>query len=405
MRILFVCRFLPHPDVRDSGGQDQYHYITSLREQHSVSLISFVTPDQKEAVAIMRDLCDEVVPVPYRPHALLPRLWRAGWRQLLPRVYGRVISLRYRACLRDLLSRGDFDVAVVDGMMAPYGYLLKGTDTKRVLDEIDIYSVVAYHLFRNERHPFLRLYALLDWLRTLVFELHYVRTYDGIVVRSEKDRIVLQDYVPHQRIAVIPPWFEGLTELQAITPQRPVGNNLLFVGAMNLPANIEAVQYFVRDVLPLIRRQIPDVKFYIVGSAPSPSVRRLHDEEEGVIVVGEVKSLKPYYEKCAVNVVPLLRGGGVIVKTLNGLAAGRPTVATLLGNSGTGAQAGRDLLVVRNSPDAFATAVIRLLSEESLWTRIAQAGQRFVAQAYDWSTIANDLADFLQSVVRDQSVD
>lgn len=398
MKILFVCRFLPHPKVRSSGGQDKYHYIASLSEQHEVSLISFVTPEQGRAVAEMRSICEQVVTVRYRPHALLPRLWRAWWRLLMPRVYGRVFSLRYRARLRDLLTRTHFDVAVVDGVMVQYGNSMHGV--KRVLDEVDIYSVVAHHLYRNEKRHLPRLYLLFDWLRTLAFELHYAASYDGVLVRSEKDRMILQDHLPHQRFAIISPWFEGLTGLQSIAPRRPPGNSLLFVGAMSFPSNVEAVLYFAHRVLPLIQQRIPDVNFYIVGNSPSSDVRSL-DEMEGVIVTGEVESLRPYYEKCAVNVVPLLTGGGIIVKTLNGMAAGRPTVTTPLGNSGAGARDGRDLLVAGKTAEAFAQAVTSLLSDEKLWARIAQSGQQFVRQAYDWPNIIQNLTGFLESIAQD----
>jgi glycosyltransferase involved in cell wall biosynthesis len=165
---------------------------------------------------------------------------------------------------------------------------------------------------------------------------------------------------------------------------------------MNLPANVEAVLYFTREILPLIRQHIPDAKFYIVGSAPTSSVRRLNSEE-GVVVTGEVEDLTPYYDRCAVNVVPLLRGGGIIVKTLNGMAAGRPTVATRAGNSGTGAQAGRDLLV-GDSPESFSHAVVDLLSDQRLWQEIAENGKRYVVTNYHWEETVRELEEFLRSL-------
>lgn len=392
MELLFVCRFLPHPAVRDSGGQDVYHYISSLSERHSVSLIAFVTAEQQDALAAMHSICRQVVAVPYSPHALLPRLGRALCRVFLPRVYGRVVSLRYRRSLRALLSRVQFDVVIVDGMMAQYGRWVR--EPKKVLDEIDVYSLVAYHTYQNERHLLARLWAGFDWLRLHLFELRYLGSYDAVLVRSERDREIVRAYLPWQRVEAIAPWFEGLDDLSRAEPSRPEGNRLLFVGAMNLPKNVEAVLYFVRQVLPLIRRQVPDVELYIVGSAPTSSVCQLA-AEQGVIVTGEVQELTPYYERCAVNVVPLLTGGGIIVKTLNGMAAGRPTVATPVGNSGTGARPGRDLVVVDCQPEMFARAVVRLLTDQELWERIAIQGRAFVASHYNWDEVTGRLESFL----------
>lgn len=398
MKILYVCRFLPHPQVRDSGGQDTYHYIASLSEQHTVSVIAFVTREQQAAVKTLQAICAEVVAVSYRHDAWLARMWRAGWRLVMPRVYGRVFSIRYRAALRKMLRQNDYDIAVVDGMMAQYGDLLQ--DTKRVLDEVDIYSIVAYHLYRNERRRWMRAWSLFDWLRTWHYELGYAQRYDGILVRSEKDRLVLREHLPDQKIAIAPPWFEGLDELQSIPLERPSGNHLLFVGAMNLPANIEAASRFAHQILPLIRQQIPDATFHIVGAAPAPELLRLAQKRQDVIVTGEVANLKPYYAQCAVNVVPLLTGGGIIVKTLNGMAAGRPTVATETGNSGTGAQPGRDLLVVDKNEQAFARAVVDLLTDDVLWKQIAQNGRQFIRKQFDWPQSVRCLAQFLETILQ-----
>ena len=398
MKILFLCRFLPHPKARDSGGQDTYHYIASLSERHSVSLIAFATQEQESAVASMRSVCEEVVAVPYRLYALLPRVWRQGWRLLLPGVYGACVSLRYRNALRALLARVRFDVVIVEGMMAQYGGLVQGA--RRVLDEVDVYSVVAYHLYRNERRLAPRLWGMWDWLRTQALELRYAAWYDAVLVRSRQDQAFLRSLVPEQSITVLAPWFEGLDTLRRISLRRPAGDKLLFMGAMDRPANVEAARYFVREVWPLIRQQIPDAELYIVGGAPAPSVRRLA-AEQAVTVTGAVDDLTPYYERCAVNVVPLLRGGGIIVKTLNGMAAGRPTVATAVGNSGTGAQPGRDLLVAGDAPASFAGAVVDLLSDCQLWQEIAASGRRYIVENYHWDDVVHNLESVLQLVTKE----
>lgn len=392
MNILFISRFLPHPEVRDSGGQDAYHYLAALSEKHSVTLIAFVTESQQEAADLMRQTCEEVVGVTYHPRALLPRIWRQWWRVWLPRVYGRNISLGYWRRLRELLRRKTFDVVVVDGMMAQYGTLAEGA--KLVLDEIDVYSIVAYQIYLSKRSWLLRTWYWLDWLKTQLWEWHYLRLYDGVLVRSQADKSVLQSYMPDQNVTVVSPWFEGLEELSRLPTQRPPGNNLLFVGAMNLPANVEAVRFFVAEILPLIRQEISDVSFYIVGSNPTPAVQRL-GAEKGVIIIGEVDDLTPYYEHSAVNVVPLLRGGGIIVKTLNGMAAGRPTVTTSVGNAGIGARSGRELLIA-DSPRDFADSVIRLLSESSIWHTVSESGRGYVQSRYTWA----DTIEALETALR-----
>jgi glycosyltransferase involved in cell wall biosynthesis len=396
VRILFLCRFLPHPKVRTSGGQDIFHCISSLSKRHQVSVIAFVSPGEEENVIALRSTCETVVAVPYYPSSLLPRVWRLAWRILMPQVYGRVFSLAYRRQLRELQTRHRFDIAVVEGTMAQYGAMIRGVP--RVLDEVDIYSVVAYHAYQNAKGILQRGLTLMDWLRQQAVELHYAGGFEGVLVRSAKDQEILRGFLPDQRVNVLSPWFEGLDELQTVTPSRPRGNKLLFVGAMNLPANIEAARYFCNYVLPLIRQQVPDAELFVVGSSPVEEIQTLGDRP-GITVTGEVEQLLPYYEQSAVNVVPLLTGGGVIVKTLNGLAAARPTVATPIGNSGTGAQPNRELLVVDRAPERFAEQVVRLLNDYDLWTRLAVNGRRFVVEKYNWERTIQRMEAFLFSLL------
>ena len=401
MKILFVSRFLPHPDVRDSGGQDVYHYIHALSQHHDVSLIAFVTSEQKSASEFMRTICTDVISIPYKPDALLGRLWRLSWRICLPRVYGRVISVRYWRQLQRLLVEKQFDIVIVDGMMAIYGWRLK--NKIRIVDEIDIYSIVAYHLYSNQTHPVKRALDWFDWWRTVAAEFVFIHSYDGIWVRSTKDSQYLSAYFPGKPMTVAYPWFEGLEILQEIPIKRPRCNNLLFVGAMSHPKNIEAVIYFAQNVLPLVQQHIPDVTFTIVGSFPASSVQKLANKYQNVIVTGEVDDLRPYYAQAAVNVVPLLTGGGIIVKTLNGLASARPTVSTIFGVSGIDAKPGQDFFLVELNPEQFADAVIQLLSDTTIWYRMAQNGRAFIKKQYNWFANMRQLETFLRELILNHS--
>lgn len=395
MKILFVSRFLPHPLSRDTGGQSVFHALEWLGRKHAVSLLAFTLPGEADAVKAMGEICDQVITVPYRPGALPARLWRAGWRILLPKVYGRNVSLAYWRALRRLLGDAHFDVIYVDGMMALYRYALPAA--RLVLDEIDIYSQVARQTYLNRAGGLSRSLGYLEYKRTLWFELALARRFEGIVVRSAKDGRWLRRFAGIRTTYVVPPWFEGLEVLSDIDPARPKGNNVLFVGAMGHMKNVAAITYFVDDILPRIRQEIPDAHLYIVGANPAEAVVAM-GQAPGITVTGEVDDLGPYFERCAVNVVPLLHGGGLIAKTLNGMAAGRPTVSTPLGNSGTGAKAGRDLLVVHGGPQEFAAAVIALLRDDFLWRQVAADGKAFVGRNYDWDHVMTGFERFLQTI-------
>lgn len=397
MNILFVTRLLPHPIFRTSGAQDQVHYIEALSKKHDVSLIAFVTSEQSKAVRYMKSVCKQVVAVPYDPDDLFSRLRRAVWRVLFPKVYGRNVSLSYARALRTLTTDPKYHVVVIEGTMALYAWMLPRE--RRIIDEIDIYSRVAFQEYRIKRNTLQRQIAWLEWKRTRLFEFMTIQRCDGVLVRSKNERDWLVHRISGKEIAVISPWFEGLSELLPIESKRPEGNKILFMGALENPKNASAVLFFINEVFPLVKSAIPDAIFLIVGDAPSKVIRDLGDDSS-IIVTGEVPSLKPYYEQCAVNVVPLFIGGGIIVKTLNGMAAGRPTVSTPQGISGIEAQPDRDLLVVPVDPVKFAEAVIRILTNDELWLSLAVHGKQFVRSQYNWSETVAELEIYLSRVSR-----
>ncbi len=396
MNILFVCRFLPHDRARDSGRLDTYRYIEGLSRYHSVSLISYVAPEEESYVSALTPVCDSVVSVEYHENRLLDRLIRLGYRQLMSRVYGRVFSFKYKNALQKLMRENRFDVVVLDGMMGLYGRWVG--DAKIILDEVDIFSHMAYQEYLQQPSGRLRWHRWQDWLHTTHKENLFVRQADGVWVRSEKDKMIIQDLNPAKSVHVIQPWFEGLDTLKELKVERPAGNKILFMGAMNLPSNIQAATFFAQQVLPKVQAAIPDAQFYIVGSRPAQQITDLAAENPAVIVTGEVDDLTPYYEQCAVCVVPLFVGGGIIVKTLNALAAGRPVIATHLGNSGTGAIAGRDILVADADPDAFAQPVIDLLQDLEQWSSVANNGRNHIQNNFNWDQAIERLNQFVSGM-------
>jgi len=388
MNILFVTRMLPHPEFRGSGGQDLFHYIESLSQKHEVSLIAFVESENSETISLMQRICKQVIIVPFSPDKLSARLWRAGWRVMFSKVYGRNVSLAYASALRAAATDNHYDAVVIEGTMALYAWLLP--KEKRILDEIDIYTRVAYQEYKSTRNVFRRLISWLEWKRTSAIELRAVRRVEGVIVRSKNDCDWLKYKMPANELAIVSPWFEGLSELMTIEPVRPEGNKILFMGALKNPKNRDAVLFFVKQVYPRIKSALPDALFLIVGDAPTRVIRDLGDDSS-IIVTGEVRSLKPYYEQCAVNVVPLLIGGGIIVKSLNGMAAGRPTVSTPQGASGIDAQPNKDLLVVSAEPQYFADEVVRVLTDDELWISLAEQGKDYVRRQYNWSDTVDEL--------------
>jgi glycosyltransferase involved in cell wall biosynthesis len=165
-------------------------------------------------------------------------------------------------------------------------------------------------------------------------------------------------------------------------------NTLVFTGTMNYVPNEDAMLYFIKDILPLIRQEIPDIQLYVVGNNPPERLRKLSSGH--VTVTGFVDDVRPYIHQAPVYVVPLRMGGGTRLKILESLATKTPVVSTKIGAEGIDVTDGEDILL-EEDPESFAAAVITLLKNKKKRKKIARKGYELVKQKYDWKVIGSKI--------------
>lgn len=175
-------------------------------------------------------------------------------------------------------------------------------------------------------------------------------------------------------------------------------HELVFTGAMDYFANVEAMLYFCREILPRIQREIPDVSLSIVGSKPAEAVRQLADESANITVTGFVESVLPYLHKAAVFVAPMRIARGVQNKILEAMAAGVPVVTSSLGFEGITATSGSELFV-EDAPEQFAQRVIELMRDPKKRTKVVQKARQVIEEQYDWEKNLGRLEESVCSVV------
>jgi glycosyltransferase involved in cell wall biosynthesis len=160
---------------------------------------------------------------------------------------------------------------------------------------------------------------------------------------------------------------------------------------MGYPPNIDAVLYFKKDIMPLIQRQVSNVKLIIVGNHPSNAIREMATMEN-VIVTGYVPDVIPYYKEARICLVPLRAGGGTRLKILESMALGRPVVSTTLGCEGLQVK-DQENIMIADTPVEFAQKVVRLLQDRKLRGRISRNARRSVTRHYDWFSISRKMMD------------
>jgi glycosyltransferase involved in cell wall biosynthesis len=179
---------------------------------------------------------------------------------------------------------------------------------------------------------------------------------DVAVVFSERDGRLVRAVTPRPRVEVIP------LGIRLAAPLDPEGTEqaVVFVGSFVHPPNVDAARFLVTEILPHVRSAVPEVTAYVVGDAPPPAIRELAGD--GVVVTGRVASVEPYLERAAVVVAPVRLGGGMRVKVLDALGAGKALVATPLGVSGLGIEDGVHALV-REGSAPLGQAIAALLRD------------------------------------------
>jgi polysaccharide biosynthesis protein PslH len=382
MRILFVSCLLPYPAVLHGGGTDLFHLIESLAPRHDVHLVSLVGEDEASHAREIAPYCASmhtVVPAWSWPQKLRS-VWRNGWRN--PLILGRRAQGLMRAHIRECVATQRIDIVQFDWTeTGQYVDAVPPGAPSRILDEVDVsFLPIAYHADR-QANPLARWCAQRAARRAETRELALCRRFDAVLTRSEHDRSVLLDRLPHPEVHVLQPWTQ-VARFADIAPRERCSGRLLFAGAMDRDENCEAIVYFTQTILPRIRARCPNVELHIVGAKPQERIRRLA-REPGVVVTGFVADLRPAYAACDVFVAPMQAPGGIFNKIIDAMGAGRPVVTTSLGNEGAGAPIDRAVLVA-DDPDGFADRTLRLLQDRALWEHIGEGGRRHVQQVYRW---------------------
>ncbi len=151
--------------------------------------------------------------------------------------------------------------------------------------------------------------------------------------------------------------------------------DICFVGGFQHPPNVDAVEYFVTDIFPLIKEKQPDLRFYAIGSNPPERLLKLASDD--IIATGFVPELEPLLDTIKLAVIPLRYGAGIKGKIGTTMSMGLPNVTTSMGAEGWGLTDGDEILVA-DEPDDFAQKVVDLYGDAKTWNKLSDAGLTFI---------------------------
>ncbi len=401
MRILFLTQVLPYPLV---GGAKirAYYMLQQLAREHEVVLVSFVRDDDRaQDIDHLRGVCSAVYTVPILRSML--HNGRAAMRAVItnqPLVIASDDVPDMVQMLRHLVDQQPFDVVHADQTaMAQYALLARdchtGVPPRTVLDQHNaLYRVVE----RQAQYEPGRLRQSIwqqEARRLKRYEAELIQRFDHVLTVTDVDRNALLGLLTSaeashmaSRITALPICVDPDTHRPI--PQQPGPPNILHLGTMFWPPNVEGVVWFANEVLPRVRKTIPDVTFTIAGKQPPPEVKAL-SAETGIDVTGFVADPTPLLARCGAFIVPLRAGGGMRVKILDGWQWGLPIVSTTIGAEGILTLPERNILLA-DSAEEFADAVSAVLQDQQLAANLRRDGRRWVETQYNWRTTYSRLS-------------
>jgi glycosyltransferase involved in cell wall biosynthesis len=375
-KVLILSQVLPYPP--DAGPKIKtFNLIKFLAQDYAVTLVSFTRPDNtQEQVQTLSQYCEAVYCVPLR---------RARWRDGLallgslgrarPFLIARDRSIAMSRTLDNLTKQTTFSIIHADQLnMAQYALPLPAIG--RVLDQHNAVWKIMDRLRQGQKNPFKRLLLELETFKLRRYEQQICRKFEAVLAVSEQDALALKTPCHIIPIGVDTP---GTVPLS----RQPGSLNLVSLGTMFYPPNIEGALWFAREVFPLILAAEPRATYTIIGPRPPASIYELARHNPNIRVTGYLKDLRPALEASAGLIVPLLSGGGMRVKILEALALGLPIVSSTVGAESIRLENDRTALLA-DTPEEFARACLKLISDPATGQRLAAAGRQLAWELYDY---------------------
>ncbi|MFH1593712.1 MAG: TIGR03087 family PEP-CTERM/XrtA system glycosyltransferase [Candidatus Omnitrophota bacterium] len=398
MKILFLSHKIPYPP--NKGDRiPAFYRMQHLSKQHEVSL-AFPCYHKRELAHIkeLRNYSMSIDTVLINP---LFGKFKSGLAIFskkpltLPYFYSSELDRKIRMRIKE---KGFDLILIYSSSMAQYVEDLDSVPKVIDLADADSHKWLQYSEHTN--FPMSLIYRL-EYKRLKEYEKRLAESFDSSIAISEDEKRLFGTYLDNSKMHVVSNGVDieyyGSSRHQ-VTKSPDKAKSILFVGAMDYFANVDAVTYFCRKIFPLIKERVPEVKFYIVGSSPTAEVKRLASEDKSVVVTGFVPDVRPYLASSSVFVAPFRIARGIQNKILQAMASGVPVVTSERGNEGISAKDGDEIFVADRN-DLFADNVVNLLNDKELRMRVSMASRRFVEANFRWERNMEKLEGVLEGLV------
>ncbi|MCF8367778.1 MAG: glycosyltransferase [Bacteroidales bacterium] len=392
MRIFVLLPRFPYP-LEKGDKLRAYHQIIHLAKNHEVHLCTLsdikIQPDYVKA---LEPFCKSIHILSLSKFSILINILKAFLKGL-PLQVGYFYNKKASGNIHQLIEEIKPDHIYCQLLrVAEY---VKKTSIPKTLDYQDVFSKGMARRAETARF-YLKPVFKMEYRRLLKYEKVVFDIFDNKTIISEPDRAL----IPHPEKDKIKIVINGV-DTDFFTPiEIPKAYELVFIGNMGYPPNINAAEYLVKKVLPLVHQKLPEVRLGLAGATPHANVQALANDK--VTVTGWVDDIRKYYAKSKIFIAPMQIGTGLQNKLLEAMAMKIPCITSELANQALKAKHGEEILV-GNTPEEYAQFIVSLLEDELYSDKLAGKGHTFVHSNFNWTAATNVLESLILNTPRDEN--
>jgi len=386
MKITVVAPQFPFP--LDRGDRlTVYNLLKHFSKRHEMSLVCFMEPNQDPSWV------NKVQPFCQRIEIVRLRKWRAYANCLLGIPGCTPLQVHYfsdpamHQAIRRVVRETQPDLLYAH-LIRVGKYIEPYRERARVLALQASLTLNYRRLAQFASNWWRKIFYSIEYLKLRHSEAELARKFDKVLLISKHDLNAMAQEAPLDNVFFSPHGVDYSYYSPDVQIQKEP-NTLLLTGAMYYAPNIDAALYFYKEILPLVRQQVPDVRWNIIGRDPSSEVLAL-GEDPYIQVTGGVPDLRPYMNRAQIAIAPMRIAAGLQNKVLEGMAMGLPMVITSAANEGIQAIDGEHVLVADKAQD-FANQVVHLLSKSERRIQLGAAAHNFIIQEWSWEKHFRDL--------------
>ena len=394
MKILWICPFFLHPT--DRGAQIRtLGTLKQLHKRHEIHFAALNNPLNLEGPERSSEYSSRHIAVEHsapsrKSLGMIPQLVGSIVNPV-PLAVSRYYSVQLKREIDALIAAEHYDSIVCDFLAAApnvpnlascvlFQHNVETTIWQRHVEQTE--SIVKKYFFQ------------LQAAKMEAYERKICRTAKHVIAVSDIDASRMKQMFQIDTVTSVPTGVdvEYFAPRDAATPM----SDIVFCGSMDWLPNVDAVVYFLAEVLPLIRAKLPGATFTIAGRSPDDRVLKAVQGLTGVCVTGKVDDMRPYLWGSKISIVPIRIGGGTRLKIYECMAAGVPVVSSTVGAEGLRYEDGKDI-VLADDPGAFAAACVRLLSDDSARGAIAHNAIERTQKEFSWEAVSREFEAILES--------